>query len=150
VKAAGTVAGAADAEGGLLGRLLSREAGAMLIRNTAVSCVVFTFNLFLLWLLVEQASAPKLPAAALAFLTGNSLQYAFGRAWVFRGTDRGLAAGYVYFLINAGVGLVITLVLFAALLRFTPINYLVARTIVSVFAGLAMFALNATLNFRKL
>ena len=40
--------------------------------------------------------------------------------------------------------------LFAALLRWTPINYLVARTLVSVVAGLAVFLLNAILNFRRL
>ena len=40
--------------------------------------------------------------------------------------------------------------LFDALVRFTPIHYLVARVIVSVFAGLVMFLLNAVLNFRRL
>ena len=39
--------------------------------------------------------------------------------------------------------------LFAALLKWTAIHYLVARVIVSVFAGLAMFVLNAVLNFRQ-
>ena len=29
-------------------------------------------------------------------------------------------------------------------------NYLVARVVVSVFAGLAMFVLNAVLNFKRL
>jgi hypothetical protein len=40
--------------------------------------------------------------------------------------------------------------MFDALVRYTPINYLIARIIVSVFAGLAMFLLNAILNFRRL
>lgn len=122
----------------------------MLLRNTVVSCLVFAFSLALLWLLVETMRFDKVLAAALSFVAASSVHYAFGRAWIFRGTERGVTAGYAYFLVNAGVGLVITVTLYAAFLRFTSINYLVARTIVSVFAGLAMFVLNATLNFRRL
>jgi len=92
----------------------------------------------------------KVAAAALAFIIANSLHYAFGRGWVFKGTDRGLAEGYVYFLINAGIGLMITISLFAAMIRWTPINYLVARVLVSVVSGLTVFLLNAVLNFRRL
>jgi hypothetical protein len=48
------------------------------------------------------------------------------------------------------IGLLITVGLFAALIRWTPIHYLVARVLVSVFAGLTVFLLNAVLNFRRL
>ena len=34
--------------------------------------------------------------------------------------------------------------------RYAMFHYLLARVIVSVFAGLAMFVLNAGLNFRQL
>lgn len=122
----------------------------MLARNTVVSCGAFAFDLALLWLLVEQFAMEKVLAAALAFVAATSLHYAFGRTWIFRGTDRPVGTGYIYFLVNAGVGLVITIALFAALIRWTPINYLVARTLVSIVAGLAVFLLNAVLNFRRL
>lgn len=92
----------------------------------------------------------KVIAATLAFIAANSLHYLFGRSWIFRGTDRAFGSGYVYFLINAGIGLVITIALFAALIRWTPINYLIGRTLVSLVAGLAVFFLNAVLNFRRL
>jgi putative flippase GtrA len=134
----------------LVRRLASRKAAAMLARNTVISCLVFALNLLLLWLLVEWLGWDELPAAGLAFVAANSLQYGFGRTWVFRGTERGLAAGYVYFLVNLGIGLVITMLLYAALLEWTSIHYLAARVIVSVFAGLTVFMLNATLNFRRL
>jgi hypothetical protein len=55
----------------------------------------------------------------------------------------------VLFLLNAGVGLAVTMVLYALLLAYTPLDYLVARVIVSVFAGLVVFVLNAVLNFRR-
>ena len=122
----------------------------MLARNTAVSCVAFGFDIVLLWSLVKFAGCNKLIAAAIGFIAANSLHYMFGRAWIFRGTERNLAAGYVLFLINAAVGMLLTMGLYAAFLRFTSINYLVARVLVSVVAGLAVFLLNAVLNFRRL
>jgi len=122
----------------------------MLARNTVVSCGVFAFDLTLLWVLVAWYGMDKVAAAAAAFIAANSLHYVLGRTWIFRGTDRHVATGYLYFLVNAGIGLAITLILFAALIRWTPINYLVARTLVSVVAGLAVFLLNAVLNFRRL
>jgi putative flippase GtrA len=122
----------------------------MLARNTVVSCGIFAFDLALLWLLVEQAGMGKVAAAVVAFVIANSLHYGFGRSWIFRGTDRAFASGYFYFLINAGIGFIITISLFAAMIRWTPINYLVARVLVSVIAGLTVFILNAVLNFRRL
>lgn len=130
-------------------RLLSRHAATLLARNTVVSCGIFAFDIALLWMLV-QLGMGKVASAALAFVIANSIHYAFGRGWIFRGTDRGVAEGYVYFLINAGVGFVITIGLFAALIRSTPINYLVARVLVSVVSGLTVFLLNGIFNFRRL
>ena len=134
----------------LAGRLLSLNAAAMLGRNTVVSSSAFVFGLVLLWLLVAQLEVAKVPAAALSFLFATTLHYVFGRTWIFRGTDRGLATGYVYFLINAGIGLVVTTTLFAAIVELTSIHYITARVLVSVVAGLVMFLLNAVLIFRRL
>jgi putative flippase GtrA len=131
-------------------RLWSRNAALLLGRNTVVSTAVFLLGLLLLWLLVEFAHADKLAATGATFLIANSLHYALGRSWIYRGTERRIVPGYGFFLVNACIGLAVTLVLFDALVRFTPIHYLAARIIVSVFAGLAMFLLNAALNFRRL
>ncbi|MBA3678342.1 MAG: GtrA family protein [Sphingosinicella sp.] len=135
---------------GLVDRLLSLRAAAMLGRNTIVSCGAFVVGLALLWVLVERLGLAKVPATSLSFMAATTLHYLFGRTWIFRGSERGVATGYVYFMINAGVGLVVTTILFWALIELTPINYLVARILVSVVAGLAMFLLNAILNFRRL
>lgn len=122
----------------------------MLGRNTIVSCCTFLVGLALLWLLVSKAGLAKVPAAAISFLFGTTLHYVFGRTWIFRGTERGVATGYAYFLGNAGLGLVVTTVLFAAMIEFTSVHYLIARVLVSIVAGLMMFLLNAILNFRRL
>ena len=132
-----------------LGRFVSRHVGVLLARNTVVSCVVFALDLGLLWLLVQTGGMDTLLAAAVAFIAANGLHYVLGRTWIFRGTERGVGAGLFYFLINAGIGLVVTMALYAAILEFTSIHYLVARVIVSVVGGLTVFYLNATLNFRS-
>jgi putative flippase GtrA len=136
-------------EEGLLARLFTRHVAVMLWRNTVVSSTVFLLGLGVLYALVEWAGVPEVPAAGIGFLTANSLHYVFGRAWIFRGTERGRASGYALFLINAGVGLAVTMALYAALLEFTPMKYLVARVLVSLLAGLVVFVLNAVWNFRR-
>lgn len=138
------------APAGLAGRLWSKNTGGMLVRNTIVSSGVFLLGLGVLWLLVDRAGVAALPAAAIGFIIANSLHYALGRSWIFRGTERKVVPGYAFFLINGLVGLGITLVLFELFLRFAPFHYLLSRIIVSVFAGLAMFLLNGIFNFRRI
>jgi putative flippase GtrA len=130
-------------------RLLSGRGALLLWRNTVVSVGVFTFGLGLLWLLVEQAGMPKVPAAGLSFMASNSIHYLFGRAWIYRGTDRKVVAGYAYFLGNAVIGLAVTVALFAAFMAI-GMHYIVARIVTSIFAGLVLFLLNSILNFRSL
>ena len=130
-------------------RLLSRRAAILLGRNTVVSTGVFLFGLGLLWVFVEKLGVRAVLAAAVSFLVSNSLHYIFGRTWIYKGTERPLAQGYGFFLLNALVGLAVTVVLFAAFVSF-GMHYLVARVVVSVFAGLVLFVLNAVLNFRSL
>ena len=131
-------------------RLWSRNAAVLLGRNTVVSAAVFLFGLLLLWVLVEFAGTQPLPATGITFLIATTIHYIFGRTWIYRGTERRVVPGYGYFLLNALLGLAVTLILFEALTRLTPLHYLVARTLVSVIAGLAMFLANAILNFRRL
>ena len=133
----------------MLARFFKRRVGGMLLRNTVVSTGVFLVGLGVLWLMVEQAGVDPVLATGISFLIANSIHYIFGRTWIFAGSDRKLSTGYALFLMNAMVGLAVTVGLFWVLTEFTSMNYLVARVVVSVFAGLAVFALNATVNFRQ-
>ena len=130
-------------------RLFSRRGGTLFARNTIVSTFVFLLGLGALWLLVERLGVAKVPAAALSFLVSNSIHYAFGRTWIYKGTERKVAAGYAFFLVNAAVGLGITVGLFVAFIE-VGMHYLLARVVASIFAGLALFVLNAVFNFRSL
>ena len=134
---------------GLLSRLLSGKAAVLLARNTVVSCSVFALGIALLWAMVQLLGMAKFPAVAISFLVSNSIHYAFSRIWIFAGTKRARGAGYVYFFVNAGVGLIVTLALFWLFTELFAMHYLVARMVASVFAGLSSFVLNAVLNFRS-
>lgn len=140
---------ATDGRPSLLSRLLSGKAAVLLARNTVVSCAVFVIGIVLLWVLVQQFGMAKLPAVAVSFIAANSIHYAFSRVWIFAGTDRAAGAGYVFFFLNAGVGLIVTMALFWAFTELLGMNYLLARVVASVFAGLSSFLLNAVLNFRS-
>ena len=119
-------------------------------RNTVASFFAFGIDVALLWLAVEWGGAPYLPAAAIAFLIAMSIHYVLSRIWVFRGSERGMAKGYVYFLINAGIGLVVTTGAFALLMEAAGLHYLIARILASVAAGILVFFLNAVFNFKAL
>ena len=129
--------------------MLSHRALVLLVRNTVVSCGAFGVGLVVLWLLVEEAGANKLLAGAASFITANSLHYLFGRTWIYRGTKRQAASGYAFFLINGLIGMVVTLAMYGGLMVL-GMDYMVARIVTSLFAGLLMFLLNAFLNFRML
>ena len=144
----GAHASAQPARAGLARRIFSVRVGGMLFRNTVVSCSVFAIGLVILWLFVRMGM-DKVIAAGVSFLIANSLHYVLGRSWIFRGTDRDVGTGYVLFLANSAIGLLITMGLYALLLQLTDLHYLVTRAIVSLFAGLVVFLLNALLNFRQ-
>jgi putative flippase GtrA len=131
-------------------RLLSARGAAMLLRNSTVSCTVFLFGLALMWAMMRFLGMDAYLATALSFLMTNTAHYVFARTWIFRGTTRALGLGYLYFFLNAGVGLTVTMALFALFTEWIGVHYVVARVIASIFAGLAAFALNALLNFESL
>ena len=122
----------------------------MFARNTIVGTAVFAVDLAILWALVDLGRIPKSTAATIGFVVASTLHYIAGRTWIFTGSSRQVVTGYVYFIINAGIGLAITVAMLAAFMRWTSTNYLVARVIVSLFAGFTTFVLNAVFNFRRL
>ena len=119
-------------------------------RNTVASTIAFALDLLILWALVDLAGIAHIPAAVVAFIIPITVFYVMARKWVFPGSDRGVAAGYAYFLVNAGIGFVVMLAVYAALLEFTGLHYLVARVIGSIVSGIVMFFLNGVLNFKEL
>lgn len=138
-----------ERDASLASRLLKPRVGAMLVRNTVVSTGVFAIGLGILWLLVEQAGMDTVLATGCSFIAANSLHYVLGRTWIFRGTDRAVGTGWLLFILTGIFGLSLTMALMAVLLEYTAINYLIARILVSIIAGLMMFVFNAVVNFRR-
>lgn len=131
-------------------KVLHSRGAKLFGRNTLASIAGFALDMALLVLLVEVAGVAYLPAAALAFVLAMSAQYVVSRVWVFKHSARGLGAGYLYFLLNTGIGLVVTLALFWLLLVLADFHYLLARVAASIVAGLVVFFLNAVFNFKQL
>ena len=119
-------------------------------RNTVASTIAFLLDLLILWSLVELAELAHLPAAVIAFLIPMVLFYILSREWVFPGTRRGVATGFVYFVLNIGIGFVVMLAVFWALLHFTELYYLLARISASIVSGIVIFFLNGVFNFKEL
>lgn len=119
-------------------------------RNTVASSIAFLLDLLILWSLVELVALSHVPAAIIAFIAPLILFYFIERAWVFPGTKRGLATGFVYFAVNIGIGFVVMLTVFWALLQLTEIHYLIARVTASAVAGIVVFVLNGVFNFKQL
>ena len=130
-------------------RLFSRRGAQLFARNTVVSTLAFGVGILALWVLVDRYAWSEVLAAGVSFVAANTLHYSLGRAWIYRGTTRHPASGYAYFLLNAAIGLAVTLSLFAILVAW-GVHYLVARVLVSIVAGIVLFLLNAFLNFRSL
>ena len=120
------------------------------MRNTVVSSSTFLLGLGAMWLLVELAGIGEVIASGISFVLANSVHYALGRSWIFKGTTRHVATGYAMFLMNGGLGLALTMGLMALFVAYTPVHYLFARVLVSVIAGLTIFVLNAVFTFRRL
>ena len=119
-------------------------------RHTVVSTIAFAFHLALLWCLVELLDMAHMPAAILAFFLPMTLAYVLDREWVFPGSRRGVAKGYLYFPINVGIGSPLMLATFWALMHFAGFHYLIARVLASCVAGIAIFLLNGLFNFKQL
>ena len=130
--------------------ILDHRVVRMFGRNTVASTIAFLLDLAILWCLVELAGFPRVPAAVVAFLIPMVVFYVLERQWVFAGTKRGVAAGFVFFAVNVGIGFAVMLAVYWSLLLFTDIHYLIARIAGSVVNGIVMFILNGVFNFKKL
>ena len=119
-------------------------------RNTIASTATFLLDLAILAALVELAELQEVPAAAIAFVVPLIVFYFLQREYVFPGTERGIARGFAYFLVNVGIGFAAMLATFWALLELTELHYLFARVAASVVYGVLLFVLNGVFNFKEL
>lgn len=130
--------------------IVTSPAARMFGRNTVASTIAFLLDLLILWILVDFVEMPHMPAAIIAFVIPMIVFYILSREWVFPGTERGVAMGFVYFAVNIGIGFVVMLAVFWTLLEITEIHYLIARIAASAVSGIVIFLLNGIFNFKQL
>lgn len=85
-----------------------------------------------------------------SFLVGSTLNYLLCYFWVYRGTSRNKAHGYVYFLLFELVTLLLIVEATNALVARFGIQLIVARICVGIIVGCINFLLNTFLNFKLL
>lgn len=118
------------------------------LRYSSASSVTFLLDLALLWILIDFVHIQYLIAAAVSFSVATPLNYVFSRSWAFKGTGRHPATGSLYFLMIAGIGLILVVTLMALCVEILHFNYLVSRILVAGFVGLWNFLMNKCVNLK--
>ena len=117
-------------------------------KYVGVGFSTFIFDLFLFYILTSWIGIQYLLATVLAFSISVSINYGISRRYVFRETDRGVVAGYSYFLLIGGSSLVAVTLLMAICVEILDLPYLISRIFVSGAVGIGTYLMNLYLNFR--
>ncbi len=86
-------------------------------------------------------------AVGATFVVGTTIQYFVTHRFVFRDSDREFKEGYVYFMLVAVIGLILTLslvIIFTYVINIKPIP---ARVITALIVGIWNFVANYFLSF---
>jgi putative flippase GtrA len=118
------------------------------IRYATVGGSTFIFDLLLLRTQVEMLEVNYFPAASSSFLIAVSVNYFFSRKWVFKGTQRKHAEGYLFFINTAVVGALATGFLMWLFCVKSHEPYLPVRVAIAAVIGMANYLIHLFLNFR--
>ncbi len=129
-------------------RPIERRAFIRFMKYAAVGGSTFAFDLLLIWVLTEFVSVPYYVSTALGFLVAVSINYFLSRKFVFRGTNRKVHHGYLYFIAIACGGAAIVTGSVAFLVTALAFHYLVARILVACIVGVVNYLFNLHLNFK--
>jgi len=118
------------------------------LKYATVGGSTFAFDLALLWVMTEVFLIPYLLSTALAFLLAVSINYFVSRRYVFKGTNRRMNHGYIYFIIIACGGALAVTGAVALLVTTLALHYLIARVLVACFVGIGNYLFNLHFNFK--
>lgn len=108
----------------------------------------FLFDLYLLNIFTNQLGWYYLQAVIVAFLIAVSINYALSRYFVFKGTTRSVAKGYLYFLQIVIFGVLLTTGFVYLLVEYTPLQPIQARVYTAGIVGIFNFLMNNFFNFK--
>lgn len=118
------------------------------LKYSAIGFGTFLGDLVLLYVFTDWLQIHYLLAAGTAFLIAVSVNYVLSRRIVFKGTKRGQTAGYLYFLIIAGIGLMFVTGGMFILVEWLGVYYVFARVLVAGVTGLWNYLMNLFFNFK--
>lgn len=117
-------------------------------KYSTIGVSTFILDLLFLWFLTAVMGIHYLFSTFLAFLVAVSINYFISRKVVFHETERGVGAGYMYFLGIVICGVSLTLGIMYILVNFMQLNIILARIVTSGFIGIFNFLMNDTFNFK--
>lgn len=127
---------------------LKGPAAKRFLKYTSVGVSTFLFDLLLIWLMTEFMGVPYWLSTALGFAIAVSVNYFVSRRFVFKGTERKIHHGYLYFIgVACGGALLITAAV-TALVTTLALHYLVARVLVAGVVGIGNYLFNLHFNFK--
>lgn len=118
------------------------------LKYVAVGGSTFAFDLVLIWIMTELFGVPYQVSTALGFLIAVSINYLLARKLVFKGTERRIHHGYLYFILFAGGGALLISGAVTFLVSFFALHYMTARILVACVVGVANYLFNLHVNFR--
>lgn len=127
---------------------LNRPSVKRFLRYFVVGASTLSFDLLLIYLATEFLHIPYYVSTFGAFLIAVSINYFISRRHVFRGTERKIHYGYVYFIGVALLGSLITTGLTTLLVTYAHLYYLLARLLVAGIVGIGNYLFNLHINFR--
>lgn len=98
--------------------------------------------------MTEFFGVPYQVSTALGFIIAVSLNYLLARKYVFKGTERRLHHGYLYFIVFALGGALLITASVAFLVSILSLHYLVARVLVACVVGMGNYLFNLHVNFK--
>jgi len=116
-------------------------------KHTVVDAFVLALNLLFVWVLVE-SGLYYLWAVAIAFFLASILSYVGNRTWTFDGVvSTSPLGGYMRaFVVAIAVLCFIEIMMWLAV-EYLGLNYLVARALIAIIAGLCGYVLDAAFSF---
>lgn len=128
--------------------MIDRSGIKRFLKYAIVGGSTFAFDLLLLWVMTELFGIPYYVSTPFAFIVAVSINYFLARAHVFKGTERPVHHGYMYFVGVAGGGAFLITSAVALLVTFTGLHYLPARILVACVTGTLNYLFNLHINFK--
>lgn len=117
-------------------------------KYSLVGLGTFLFDLLLLYILTEFFGVNDVFAAGLAFWVAVSINYVLSRKYIFKGTTRGVGAGYVNFLLIVSIGSLVVMGGMYVLVTVLGFGLLISRVSIAIVTGIWNYLMNLFVNFK--